>query len=695
MKHAFSNLIASSRTVRIGFFFNARGNPEERSATGLYKSLLHQLLRGPSTIKLRLLRNLRRKKMDLRRRPGMSKVDWTLTELRELLHDVFVNSTRVPIEVFVDALDECDREEVRSIVQTFANWASEAMHRGSILNMCWASRHYPHISVKHSFELWVENMNFEDIATYVTRRLDPVKSQARLGDVEAQIVAKSNGVFLWSVLVVSKVCKLADKGFPLARIKKVIGDLPSELDELYKSIFSDLDPTLAEDTVGLVCLVLFALRPFNTDEIRIALEFMRSDYPRTLQQFASLPEQVSYFRLFVTEISGGLFEVVNTGIPTGPRREDITKHWAAQKRVKIEETGIVLYKNKSIRSWGTIGIDSKETKWIVQVIHESVRDFLLEGGATLLLQESNLIPLHTFGHLKLYEACARILNTEEMRSVAPADTPIHVLRDLFLGGFRPNLIELGRAWLGTSLLEYVMESTFKHFNLGRAVLGIQPQANFQDHATDLGLLDAANHWLSINRVHGIPSDHLKMAMRSAKLVDQLTKAESCAQNGHFYLCTLYASSERNKVYPKQLIVALAHHGLREELVDLITRHKPRARDSYVDRNGHSPIWAAIDGGHDSILGLLLEKGFYTRKLVNPKTTPLHFAIRERRVNAVRQLLLFGIDDDVVQSALQVAKSVGEPDIVELLKKHGAYDDGITRFPVLDYGSDEYEVYDLS
>jgi hypothetical protein len=183
-------------------------------------------------------------------------------------------------------------------------------------------------------------MNSADIALYVDRQLAGSYLYASLELLKEQIVVKSRGVFLWTVIIVFKVRKLADKGLPFEKIHSVIKELPSQLYELYTAIFATLDPALAEDTFHLICWVLFAARPLDTDELRIGLEFMKAEYPRSLQIFAFLPEQVSYFGLFVTEISGGLFEVVDTGIPSGQKSEGVTN--------RDEQYGI---KTKIIQRW--------------------------------------------------------------------------------------------------------------------------------------------------------------------------------------------------------------------------------------------------------------------------------------------------------------------------------------------------------
>ncbi|KEF56283.1 uncharacterized protein A1O9_07864 [Exophiala aquamarina CBS 119918] len=161
--------------------------------------------------------------------------------------------SKTPVEIIVDALDECQEDEVRNVISAFEKCAADYITKGfQNLKICWASRHYPHISINHGYEIKVETMNLEDINLYVRRHLTRPERGEELRSLGSEIVMKSQGVFKWSVLVVSKICKLADRGFPLVKIKKVVHDLPSELGKLYAEIFSSLDPELAEDTASLM-----------------------------------------------------------------------------------------------------------------------------------------------------------------------------------------------------------------------------------------------------------------------------------------------------------------------------------------------------------------------------------------------------------------------------------------------------------
>jgi hypothetical protein len=92
----------------ISFFFNARGETLERSTIGMCRSLLWQILTAvPET--RRALDNV----------PGTDKIDWSVARLQDLFLSIIQILGGKPLIAFIDALDECQEEEVREMVDFF------------------------------------------------------------------------------------------------------------------------------------------------------------------------------------------------------------------------------------------------------------------------------------------------------------------------------------------------------------------------------------------------------------------------------------------------------------------------------------------------------------------------------------------------------------------------------------------------
>ncbi|KAI1839274.1 hypothetical protein JX266_014515, partial [Neoarthrinium moseri] len=95
-------------------------------------------------------------------RPGRP---WTVDSLKSLLEEVVQGKGGPPITCLIDELDECDEQQSRDMVSFLAGLA-----RDSPLYICFASRHYPEISVTTGLGIVLEERegHQEDIAAYLS-----------------------------------------------------------------------------------------------------------------------------------------------------------------------------------------------------------------------------------------------------------------------------------------------------------------------------------------------------------------------------------------------------------------------------------------------------------------------------------------------------------------------------------------------
>ncbi|THC97164.1 hypothetical protein EYZ11_003379 [Aspergillus tanneri] len=76
-----------------------------------------------------------------------------LNVLKDLFCDaVFLLDQRL-FTCFVDALDECDEQQVVDMVQYFEELAERSTARGILLRICFSSRHYPYIVIRRGSDL--------------------------------------------------------------------------------------------------------------------------------------------------------------------------------------------------------------------------------------------------------------------------------------------------------------------------------------------------------------------------------------------------------------------------------------------------------------------------------------------------------------------------------------------------------------
>ncbi|KAK4220966.1 hypothetical protein QBC38DRAFT_550337 [Podospora fimiseda] len=308
-----------SRVTVASFFFNARGDNLERSVSGMYRSLLLQLLKEFSDLQSVLDDTdiVPRNQQDC---PG-------LNILKELLKIAVMSIGNRRFTCFVDALDECDEMEARDMVQFFEDLAENAANQGIQFQICFSSRPYPYIDTRHGIVLTLEEESGhgEDLAQYVKSRLR-ITSSSLLEELQDRILKKAAGIFMWIVLVVDILNNESSHG--ALALRKKLSELPAKLGELFKSMLTR-DQQRPESLKLCILWILCGNGPLSPAEFQCAM-------------WAGLSEH----------------GVVDAELPDNGIAMDAVKLVASSSKALAEVT--------------------KSKQPTVQFIHESVRDFLVK-----------------------------------------------------------------------------------------------------------------------------------------------------------------------------------------------------------------------------------------------------------------------------------------------------------------------------
>jgi hypothetical protein len=163
MKHALSHCKKRfDDQLIVAYFFNARGERLEKTALGMLRSMVYQLVQRDDTIRDHFILRFREKQM----MHEAGKIEWRISDLRDFIVSEITQRQPRPILLLIDALDECSDSDVREVVAVLEMLSIKATQSGAILRICLSSRHYPSISMKKQLELIVENNeeHREDIA---------------------------------------------------------------------------------------------------------------------------------------------------------------------------------------------------------------------------------------------------------------------------------------------------------------------------------------------------------------------------------------------------------------------------------------------------------------------------------------------------------------------------------------------------
>jgi hypothetical protein len=298
MKFAFNNAEKTrcARQTIVSFFFNARGAPIERSLVGMYRALLYQILH-----KIPHLRPLLSKKRTL----SAQSQDWSLSLLQSVFQDVIESLASEHLVCYVDALDECTEDDVKEMVYFFEELGESSVLRHTKFHVCFASRHYPHITIERSESMVLEDQDGHkaDISSYIKKKLR-ISNKHLKQEMTKQIEDRASGVFLWVVLVVSILNDECNRGNVQA-IRARLKEIPTGLTDLIQDILRRDKST--KHLIPLLQWILFSRRPLSPEELFLALQSIE---PETLRD-SHTPEALTRDNVdkFILNTSKGLAEM--------------------------------------------------------------------------------------------------------------------------------------------------------------------------------------------------------------------------------------------------------------------------------------------------------------------------------------------------------------------------------------------------
>lgn len=606
----------------LSYFFNARSsNMIEKSPLGLYRSILHQLL-SMSSLGHDLFYSSFKYKVRTHRNQDTTLEhrvtgEWTEVELQNFLTE-YLRIEKLPaIWIIIDALDEGREDDIRLMIGFFERLSSSAGRAGVQVRICLSSRHYPNITVRTNLSIIVEDEHgqTEDIEKYISSELltDVTDNQAK--SLRNEVLERSNGIFLWVVLVIPMLRKLHDQGKEIQAMRQRLSHIPNNLHNLFAEILSrDVEDT--NDCIRLFRWVLFSMRPMFYDELYCIVR------------------QLHYRKAHL------------------PRDSTISKY--------------MLNCSRGLTEW------TKSYHPVVQFIHETVRDFLLDSSGYLSAPiQSERMNNHvtealkpSISHMMLAEDCLEhFLGT-------PSTVDTHGRQYSLRGESLTQWLypEVCNSFSQSLDFEYTAKFWWLHFSKSGAVESSK--------LTRLGLLLFRSPrifrcWMQVN----LNNKDMFGKEDSSTLYTPL----HCAAALGLSACVseLLASAEDvNAVWGHRgtaLLVA-AENG-REAVVRTLLR-----AGADVHRKagplGRTPLEGAVSSGHEKIAKMLLD----SMGGDDPQAKYGHALIEASSLGhagMVRLLLKDGADPNGMnygRTALRIASRNNFPDVVQILLDNGACPD---------------------
>lgn len=360
---------AANSDIFLSFFFHDRGEELQKTPFGLFRSLLHQILKQAPDALSDLIDDFTQKCKDMGN--YQEKWTWNSNDLWRFLELSLPRLLAVrSVWLFVDALDECGEINAKDLVKKFRlliEKIAPLSTSGNKLRICFSCRHYPILSSTALLEVCLERENRGDISTFVRSELFPYGESMSI-KIPDLIIDRASGVFLWAELVLKLVIDLGLNGDGPAKIMAAVHSIPKGLDELYERLIHNMTPA----SLKLIKWVCFAARPLSVSELRWAMA-VKADYS-SLQACQNAEDYIpddDRMKKQIVKLSRGLAEV-------------------------------------------TAGDDL-----VVQFIHQSVKDFFIDKGLSKLVEEivgGSISPYPPIGmsHLELSKACIKYFAMEEI-----------------------------------------------------------------------------------------------------------------------------------------------------------------------------------------------------------------------------------------------------------------------------------------
>jgi hypothetical protein len=657
----------TSSQIILSFFFLARGTDDEKSATGLYRSLLHQLFQKiPET----------KKSLEWMTADGAKTVQrnrWQGASLKQTLARAVQEFGHGSLTIFVDALDECNQDQVADMVSFFEELCDRAREKQLLLRICFSSRHYPTVTVQQGVEVILEDENghVDDIQQYIKSKLRMPKSNTS-DSLRHEIFMKSSGIFLWVVLVLDILNHECSKS--TKKMRDRLKEIPPRLNDLFQMILTR-DSDNRDQLKACLKWILFASRPLKPPELYFAVQFK---YDKECSGFWDRedigPDEI---KAFVRSSSEGLAEV--------------TRNRATEVQFIHESVRDFLLGNYG-EQW------SEEPSNLTGHSHEFLKDCCLAQLMSQQIQLSKYLPKASQaaefeGYLS--ESLPKASEATEMRSSINSEFPFleYAVSNLFHhanaaqrnGIGQKNFLEkiqLQRWIFFNNALE---KYDIRRYTESAKMLYIFSERNLPDL---LSIHFEKNYFEVSDERYGTPI-FAALANNSREVVEAFLKSQAQALPRESAFHELYktycqqkdikASLGRNYVFLRKR--GIFYHLLKDVdeifMTIYLSSNKAKIYMSPVDNSGRTPLHYTIEKGYTAkTLALLTLDGIDVNVQDLSGNTPLSYASRMSNEAVVEALLAHNAinvntQDKSGNAPLFYAIKSANIDVIQALLSHNA------------------------
>lgn len=682
-------------TIMGHFFYSFRGGKSETSHQRMLRPVLYQLLEQDHSLYPLFREHYRQ----LRDQSGDD--HWSLPLLLQILESLGTIDKEMTVYIILDAMDESDDENLPQILQAMVQLCSAEGR--SIFKALMTTRPLrAKVSGQRMKQLTplvlaLEEKNQQAINRMVDKEIKQIIDDVLQEDdstdvtvfdgIKQYIKGHADGVFLWVSMVLKEVKNLSEEGWTQKNLEELKAVLPPELGDVYKRmtrrIAENAGSQALEQSKRILRPMIFSMRRLTIEETRDAILVPTlSDVPHFEPDPAYFRSRVQLLQRRIPMVCGDLVEVKPPFVQLihesvrefllDPRK--VAAPLNMNDPVDREEQTIIctryLRLSLSRSMLEQAGVKiSDVSSWT----DDDYRTFLrLLDDRPFLDYCLSYLPHHLFTAKSERTRAELHALIEETKDVTPA---IYLMNKNIMPVVFSTDLESQR----NSAQKFNTKALFMAAGAG-FVRAIQP------------LVTAGADINQFEPCSGI-SPLMEATMAGHERVVQLlldlnvdadtrdtfgeTALHKAARLGQTAITDLLVKHGAYVTASNNLQESPLHLGVRFGHLDIVRTLVRRKRISTVLRDiyGATPLHGAVANGNLEIAGFLLEMDAFTEADADYNGTPLHVAVDKGDIKMAELLLRHEADPDIVgaygATPLHTAAAEGHETMVRLLLAMGA------------------------
>ena len=657
------------RQIVASFFYSYREGKKQTNHSNMLRSVLYDILNQNKEFFFHFQSHYR----NAMQRGGHPR--WSYDSLKGILLSLTKNHpVRERLYLIVDAMDESDDGERIDVIKFLHGLCSASGQ--CIVKVFVASRPIVGLSghsAKSDKVIRLQDVNSSDIRKFAGSFLggSEINFPHSIARPAAEYITENaQGVFVWVELVRAELPRYAMEGYTKQEIFDFLKSLPTELEGTYERILKQLEGGRGQSVeVGqkMLQFVLFAYRPLGLYELRQALAIQGDLDSGFSCSDESLEEGLIHgIEKRIISCAGDFLEIKGEGDCSLDR-----SYWGCLT-------------NKSTGDG------------VVQVMHQTVREFFRPGGPTA---QSKFRMNSDDAQMRIFITCIHYL----MLCTAKA-----TLIDHAAGGnpwTTEHFEDYARYLSGRPFINYALEYVERHQQQCGQVAGnsglisqLHNELNDSPSAYVLGNW-IPQSWGQRNLDHEQQKCgeefravllHVATRMKHTQVVEALliagAEVEACLDGKTLLMVTAEggdlatarvlldrgaatASKDGNEQTALHLTAVNGHNPIAGLLID-------RGADKEAkDGKGQTPLHLAAANGHEPVAGLLIDRGADKKAKDKEHRTALHLAAANGHEPVAGLLIDRGANkeakDKEHRTALHLAAANGHNPVIVLLVDRGA------------------------